>query len=168
MSLHINYGFFSVDDKRGWVALSKYFFFNYGKTQINSERKGLTYFNQKAAELLNLKKSLFLSCDGLLENFSLRRIWHRKFWTIEERGWRKGAVWNVVHLVGGHSTKSTAVQLCSVFGWEGEGSSVCRCVHKSIHSHTHTKVLWPVLKAISQLWIPLCYFLWSASSLRQF
>lgn len=49
-------------------------FFNYGKTQINSERKGITHFNQKAAELLNLKKSLFLSCDGLLENFSLRRI----------------------------------------------------------------------------------------------
>lgn len=50
------------------------FFFNYVRTQINSERKGITHFIQKVAELLNLKKSLFLSCDGLLENFSLRRI----------------------------------------------------------------------------------------------
>lgn len=49
-------------------------FFKYGITQINSKRKGITHFTQKAAELLNLKKSLFKSCDGLLENFSLRRI----------------------------------------------------------------------------------------------
>lgn len=76
-----------------------------------------------------------MSCDGLLEK-GLRRIWHRKFWTMEERGWRRGAVWNV-HLVGGHSTNSTAGQLCSVFGWGGESSSVCRCVHRNTCSHTH-------------------------------
>lgn len=35
------------------------------RTQINSERKGITHFTQKAAELLNLKNLLFLSCDGL-------------------------------------------------------------------------------------------------------
>lgn len=57
------------------------------RTQINSERKDVTHFTQKAAELLNLKNSLFLSCDGF------RKI-SAEEGGMEERNWLKCGVFD--------------------------------------------------------------------------
>lgn len=105
------------------------------RTKINSERKGRTRFTQEAAELLNLKNSLFLSlwkiscseeCD--LETYK----------QLKKGGWRKGTGGNVVYLVVTHSTSSTtASAMLLVFGWGGERSSLCRCVRTDTHSYTH-------------------------------
>jgi len=63
------------------------------RTQINSERKGVTHFTEKATELLYLKNSLFLSCDCLWKisysgEFDLESYEQLKKGGMEEGNWK--------------------------------------------------------------------------------